>query len=173
MSKTLLDISDDVLALEAILTDVEGDITDVEETVDAWLLENEANIHAKLDGYGALIMELLAREEFRKKEAARLLEIAKVDGNAAKRLKDRLRFFFEIHKHKKIETERYKFTLCKNGGPEVLQCDHEDATDLPAKYQKEVITYKQNSDRIRHDLANDVALDFARIIPRGSHIRVK
>jgi hypothetical protein len=52
-----------------------------------------------------------ARAEARKGEAHRLLELASTDENRAKLLKDRLKWFFETHNVKTLETGRYRLSL--------------------------------------------------------------
>ena len=81
MPQTLLDITEDLRALDALLEEFGGDISEpaAEAAVSQWVAELEANLGRKAEGYAALISELDARVEFRRSEARRLAERAKVD----------------------------------------------------------------------------------------------
>lgn len=85
MSRTLFDITDDLLALEELLSEVGGDVTDeqAEEAITEWFEELGEDRNSKLDGYVTLIAEFDARAEMRRREAARLQQRASVDGCVA------------------------------------------------------------------------------------------
>lgn len=89
--RSLFLISSDLDALEALLYDLGGEITDeaAEKAIDAWLGELGAERDAKVDNYCGLRQEFLARAEARQREADRLHELARVEINAAERLKAR------------------------------------------------------------------------------------
>ena len=87
---TLLNITDDMLALDAILEEMAGDVSGHEETVASWIDELTANLSRKAEGYAALITELNNRAEFRRAEAKRLVDRAKIDERKADWLKQTL-----------------------------------------------------------------------------------
>ncbi|HOD84862.1 MAG TPA: siphovirus Gp157 family protein [Phycisphaerae bacterium] len=116
MKRTLLDITEDLQALDDLLTEAAGDITGVEATVDAWLAELEQDLKGKVDNYAALITAMNARAEVRKAEADRLYHRAKVDAGNAKFLRDRLKAALEMRGITKLETDRYKVGVAKVGG---------------------------------------------------------
>ena len=127
MTKTLLDITRDMDALDALLTEVEGDVTDprVLEAVTAWFAELDADLKGKLDNYAALITMLEARSDVRAREAERLSRRAKTDASSAQFLKDRLRGEFEARGIQKVETDRYRVSVAANGGKLPLVIDQE------------------------------------------------
>jgi hypothetical protein len=118
MTRTLLQISDDMQALDELLAEVEGDISDpkVQEAFDAFFAEIETNLKGKVDGYCGLINEMSARAYIRTTEAHRLMHRAKVDEDAMAWLKARLKAFLEGRALRVLETDRYKVTVAGNGG---------------------------------------------------------
>lgn len=126
----------------------------------------------KLDGYAALIGEMAARAEARKSEARRLMELATVDENRARLLKDRLKTFFETHGLTTLDTTRYCLTLVKNGGLAPLILDESiPVAQLPEQFQ--LVSIDPNTAAIREALERGERLEFAQLGERGSSIRIK
>lgn len=171
MTSTLFEIGADMRALEDLLTEAGGDVTEEQfAAVDAWFAENAASLRGKLDGYGALIRELEGRAKIRREEAARLTALAQTDENAVKNLKSRLLYFMQEQGEAKLESNLFKFSVCANGGkaPLALACD---PADVPAEYTKTQIS--PDVDAIRAALEAGADLDFAFLEERGCHLRVK
>src|SRR5688500_1951758 len=116
--RTLYDIGDDMRIVEDMLIASGGDVSDpeVEAAITAWIEENSAALSKKADGYLCLHRDIEARATAREAEAERLTQLAQIDRHAADRLKERLHFFMRDHGIKKLETERFRATLCNNGG---------------------------------------------------------
>lgn len=178
---TLYEIAADLAALDALLADVGGDVTEeaAEAAVDAWLAETGAALREKLDGYAALIREREASAKARDEEAARLAALARADANTAKRLKDRLAWFLNERGEKKpIETPRFRISLCANGGPLPVSLLVPPA-DLPADLREERVSHHALTDLIRQQLATgEPVLDangapLAVLGQRGYHVRIK
>jgi hypothetical protein len=167
MTRTLFDISEDFRALEDLL---DGDTPDL-EAITAWLDELGAERDQKLDGYARLIGEIEARAKFRKDEARRIAELARLDETKAQQLKDRLKLFFESHGLSSIHTARYRLTLAKNGGKAPLILDTPDAEALPPRFQR--VSIDLDREAIREALDAGEALDFARLGERGYSLRIK
>src|SRR5690606_18631289 len=131
--RTLWEIGSDLEALEALLMEVGGDVTDeeAERAIDAWLEEMREAEAQKLDRYGALIRTLEARAEIQKAEAKRLMERAKVNENAVRRLKDRLLAYMDRRGTPKLSGNLYSFTARDNGGKLPLIVDDVDPMTLP------------------------------------------
>lgn len=155
MSKTLYEITDDVRALDALLDDLAGDVSDdqVEAAIDAWFKENERNIDQKLDGYGVVIKNREYLAEARKAEAKRLLDLGSTDMNLIKRLKERIRDFLianpDSKKGPKRETERFKFWVQKNGQRSMYMDPRLTVDDLSSHYIKTIQVIDQ--DALRRD----------------------
>lgn len=166
---TLYTISGDLAAIEALLDEAQGDITGHEQTIERWLEEAEGARDDKLDRYAALIRECEARADTRRAEAKRLTDRAKVDENKAEGLKRTLKWFFEAHELKRIETPRFKLTLAKNGGRagvEVLAPPEE----LPPEFVR--TKREPDVDAIRTALEAGQFLPFATLKERGHSIRI-
>lgn len=167
---TLLDISNELLTLEAQLEQLGGDVDTAGSLVDEWL-DACARQREKLDNYAALIRELELRAEVRKAEARRLAERAKQDAEQAAFLKERLRQHFIQHNIQSIETERFRISHARNGGllPLILDVNPEE---LPEPYRVTEVRHKANIDAIRAALDAGETLTFARYGERGSSIRI-
>lgn len=172
MTRTLFNITDDLLALEELLSEVGGDVSDeqAEEAIMQWLAEIGDDRNAKLDGYVTLIAEFEARAEMRRREAARIANRAKIDENNCERLKDRLKNFFQIMGYKTVETDYHRITLANNGGKQPLILTVPPSL-LPKEFQKEII--EADKDKIRQALEGGAVLDFAELWDRGQSIRIK
>jgi hypothetical protein len=169
---TLYDISDDLLALESILIEAGGDVTDPEadQAVDNWLAELGSARDEKIDAYCSLYREFDLRAKAREEEATRLFNLASADLNAARRLRERLLYFFELHRISKLETERFRLTVAANGGalPLFVDCEPEA---LPEDYQR--VRIEADKAAIREALESGAPLDFARLGERGRHLRIR
>lgn len=153
---TLYEIGDSLTALDALLDECDGDITDAEAeaAIDDWLAETNAALETKVDGYCALIREIEARAEARKLEAKRLMALAGMSANKAERLRRRLKAFFEAHGIGKLETDRFHLTIAKNGGQAPLIIPTPWATEpasAPEAFHK--VTVELNTQAIREALA--------------------
>ena len=168
---TLLDINHDMQALDDLLTEAGGDISDpaVEATITKWMSELDTDINNKVDGYAALVSELTLRAKARQEESDRLRKRSQLDKNNAKFLKDRLLMVFEMRGIKKIETNRYRVTVAKNGG--VLPMTIMDDA-VPATYMKQPPPVV-DTETIRSELEAGVVLRFAKLGKRGTHLNIK
>lgn len=176
MTTTLLEIGDERVrhmeALEALLVEIGGDVSDeeVDAAITAWLQEADAPLKEKLDAYGAVIREKELRAAARNAEADRLGGLATVDLNAAKRMKDRLRWFFEAHDLQRMETDRFRFTLASNGGKAPIELAEKDPSKLPEWARR--VKVEPDVEAIRTRLEQGEDLEFARIGIRGKHLRI-
>lgn len=173
MSQTLLDITADMAALDALLAESGGEITpDTEATLDAFFAETEANLAGKVDAYCALISEMEARADVRKAEAKRLADRARVDENAAAALRERLRFVWEARGLGKVQTQRYTVNLAKVGGKQKLDL-RAGVEDLPAWAVTTETVTTANTDAIRARLDAGEALPFASYMERGTRLSIR
>jgi hypothetical protein len=173
MKQTLLDITEDMAAIDELLAESGGEITtETEGTLDAWFAELDTNLTGKVDNYCALITEIECRAAVRKAEADRLYDRAKIDENAAKALRERLRFVWELRAMGKVQTSRYTVSLAKNGGKAALDV-RVGAEDLPAWAVKTETVVTVDKDAIRSRLEAGEELDFASLMQRGNRIAIK
>lgn len=173
---TLFQIADEISALHDLLTELGGELPDAEAeaAIDQWLAETDAALETKVDGYCGLIREFEARSEAREIEAKRLMALAGADGNQAKRLKARLKDFFESHGIAKMETPRFRVSVQVNGGAVPLIVPpawEQDPAEAPEAFQRRVI--QLDRDAIREAIRNDEETHGASLGERGSHLRIK
>ncbi len=172
MSKTSLQITEDMEALDQLLADEGLDFDDpaVQEIICQWAEENTEAFDTKMDNAGALIQEWLGRAELRKNEAKRMSSLATVDENNAKRLKEHLKFIFDRRGIKKLETNRFRLSVAKNGGlqPLEINCEPEE---LPTEFQKTLIVC--NNEAIREALVAGQTVPGCILKERGTSFRVK
>ena len=172
MTPTLYAISDDLLALEALLIEVGGELPDevAEAAIDAWLDETGRATRDKVDSYCGLIRELEARRDARMEESKRLQQRATTDWNAILRLKARLLAFFEAHQIKTLETARFRVTAAQNGGVAPLHITA-PLEEIPDEFIEFI--RKPMNPMIREMLEAGEKLPFAELGERGKSIRIK
>jgi hypothetical protein len=165
MRATLTDISADLAALENLLLEVDGDVSDPEAdaAVDAWFAEIGAARDQKIDDYCSLYEKLKRRGERRKK-------LAEADVKTAQRLRERLQYFFEAHGISKLETDSYKLSIATNGGllPIIWKAPVEEIPDEFIEFVR-----KPMNPMIRELLEAGERLPFAELGERGKSIRIK
>jgi len=170
---TLLEISEDLLALNDLIegdVDATGEISpEAAAALDQWFAELTQDRDRKLDNYGALVRERTLRAAARREEMERLAIRVRVDENQVKYLKQRLMEFLIVQKTPKVETRRYKFSCCGNGGVQPMDVP-ERPEDLPKDYQKQVVA--ADTEKIRADLAAGKTVAGCCLRERGKHLRI-
>jgi hypothetical protein len=171
MSRTLLDITDDLQALDDLLAEAGGDISGVEGTVDAWLAELEADLVGKVDNYAALITAMVARAEVRKAEADRLQRRAKSDVEHARFLKERLKLALQDRGISKLETPRYRIGVSKVGGsaPVIIP----DPARVDPQFVRVTELRSPDKDAIRKALEAGKAVAGAELGTRGTCLTIR
>lgn len=175
MSKSLFNIEADLLALDQLIEEREGDISDpaVESAVVAWFESLKEDEGRKLDGYCFWIKALEGEAKTAKAEADNYAAKARSRENRAKWLKDRLKLHLELTGQKKIETPKlHTISIVANGGslPVVLSLDFK-IDDVPSQFVK--VTKSIDTDAVRIELQAGNQLPFATLGPRGQHLRIK
>ena len=165
--ESLFQIGEHFYALESLLIEQEGEIT---EEIDSWLNEYQAKEQDKLDAYCYIIQKF---EEIAE-ESKRLAERSSAYNKKVKQLKDRMKLYLENRGKQKVETGRFTITVCGNGGLLPIRL-HEDVTTerLPEPFIK---VYKEPDLSALRDAilsGNEEAQRFATILPRGTHLRIK
>ena len=173
---SLFEISDELAAIEELLTENGGDITDdaAGETLEAWFDQLTDARDAKIDDYCRLITMVTARANARTEELTRLGALVDTDENTIKRLKTALHNFMLERGVTKIETPLHKLTIAKNGGkaPLVIPEDwRNDPASAPEQYHRKVVHL--DTDLIRADLAGGEEIPGCAIGERGTHLRIK
>jgi Siphovirus Gp157 len=152
MAKRLFDLSDDLLKLEALLTETGGEFSDDEagKALEAFFEQTHLDVATKVDGYCALIREFELRGDAREEEAKRLSALAATDYNAADRLRKRLKTFLEIHKIAKLDTPRFRISIRANGGKLPLivpDAWEKDPSAAPERFHRKTISLDKDAIR--------------------------
>jgi hypothetical protein len=174
---TLREIGEDLQALEDLLAEVGGDVTDeeAEAAIDAWLREAAESESQKLDRYADLIDALVGRARLRREEAERISSLASTDENTVKRLKNRLLWYLSERGVDRIDTQLHRIVVANNGGRAPLLLD--PAADLEAHKSTPYVRvrYEWDTDAIREGLerGDRMAEAIAQLGERGKHVRVK
>jgi hypothetical protein len=167
----LLQITDDMQALDDLLAEVGGDVSDpnVAAAVEAWMAELDTNFAGKVDNYAALITSIRARADVRRAESERLAKRAQIDEASADWLAARLLQALEARGTRKVETDRYAVSVVGNGGKQPLLL----AGEVPADWQRTKTTVEPDRERIRASLEAGEALPFASLGERGRRLAIK
>lgn len=153
--RSLYEIGDDLSALEEMLTDLDGEIPEdeigvaIEEWFDA--LGEERN--QKIRAYCALIQMMGFNADACDEEARRLTKLKRANENGAKRLKDRLKQFFEAHNIQKLDLGIFKPRIQVNGSAPLIvpQGWATEPASAPEAFHK--MTVELNTPAIREALA--------------------
>jgi len=174
VNQTLYQIADDLRALEALLVEAGGDLSSPEAlaAVEAWEAELSTNLAGKVDNYCGLITEIEIRAAARQAESDRLRDLARVDDNAAKALRERLLFVLQNRNVPKVDTERFRVSVAKNGGKAPLDV-RVGPDELPAWAVKKRTVVETDKDAIRARLEAGESLPFASIMERGTRLVIK
>lgn len=165
--ESLFMIGEHFYALESLLIETEGEITD---EIDQWLDEYQAKEEYKIDAYCYLIQKF---EEIAT-EAKRLADRSSSYNKKAMNLKDRLKLYLVKRGKEKVESPRFTISVCKNGGQLPIRL-HEDVTveRLPEQFVQVMRNPDLTSLREAIVSGDEEAMLFAKILPRGTHLRIK
>lgn len=172
MKKTLIDIAEDVIALDDLLDELEGDVSGQDAAVAAFLEENDRALSTKVDGYAGLISELEHRAAVRKAEAKRIADLAKAEENRARYLKQRLLHALDAMGIGRVDTDRYRVSTANNGGKIPVVCEV-GVDDLPEQFVRTKIEHKPDLDALREALEQGAEVPGVRLGERGRSLRIK
>lgn len=169
----LFDIGADLLALSDLLDESNGEITpENEPIIEAFFAELENDQAVKLDGYVGLIKTIEGEAVVAKATAEQFTMKARSRENAAKRLKDRVKMYLEATKQPKAVTEKgFTLAVTNNGGKQPLDVDDVRIEDVPERFRKVTVTI--DNEKIREAIEAGEELSFARLQPRGNHLRIR
>lgn len=107
---------------------------EIDAELDVLLRELARDLPAKVDGYRRIMAHFDGRAASRKAEAKRLADLAAQDERAHNRLRDRLKESLELAGERKIVTDLFSVSICRNGTPSVVW---EGAImDVPAAFKR-------------------------------------
>jgi len=172
MSRPLFEITKEMQALDDLIEEHAGDMDnpEVQQAVADALSCLQDELEDKVDNYTALIHILRARARARAEEAKRLADRVRIDQNVADRLVEALLGALQARGLAKVETQRYRVSVAKNGGKLPLLIDE---PHLPPDYVLTVTQEVPNKDKIRADLKAGKEVPGARLGGRGVHLVIK
>ena len=149
---------------------VDADLPDAEKAaiLDGYLSTGDAP--AKVDAYCRLIRNLETQAEARKTEADRLSALAKAVSSEAAFRKACLYEFLKRTGRDKLETERFKVGIVKNGGKVPVEY-HGAIEDLPEEYLR--VTFAADMDRLREALEAGEEINGAKLGERGTRLSIR
>jgi hypothetical protein len=172
--RTLLDIEDDFLALDDLLAEMGGEVTEeeVERAIDKWFAELGEERDRKIQGYLKVYRERELHLTALVAEQDRLAARIKTIRSAMDWMKRRLHQFMQNMGLPAIGEKDgiFKAKRCKNGGalPVILS----DPKAVPEAYISKRIVESINTDAIREKLLTGEPLPFAHLGERGEHLRI-
>ena len=149
-----------------------------DDSIDEEMIQNslegiECEIEIKAEGYAKILKELEGQAETVRKEISRLDDkYGKIVANMD-RLKTNLKIAMNETGKKKIQTDLFTISVCKNGGKIPLIIDGVDINEVPEKYKEMQKIEKLNTDAIREDLEKGIDVGFARFGERRESLRIK
>ena len=138
----------------------------------AFLDETGEALTVKVDAYAGIIRELEAMSATRKAEAKRMADLAKADENRAKWLKDRLLLALDVMGETRIDGDRHRVSIAKNGGKAPLLVP-DDVALLPDAYVRTTVKRDADKEAIREALENGTDIPGCRLGERGRSIRIR
>jgi len=124
----------------------------------------------KADSYAAVISQLKGRTTTIKAEIDRLTSYLKAADTSIDRMEKALYNAMKTMDKTEIRTDLHTFKIVKNGGKAPLTIREDD---VPAEYQRTVVTTVPDKTKIREALEAGENLPFAELGERGSHLVIK
>lgn len=172
--RTLFDIGRDLAAMADLLDEVGGEVTDprVDEAVTAWLAELHHDEGRKLDGWVGFVRQMEMESAAAAEEGERWYATAKALSRRVDRMKAALLGYLQASGRTKVRTESGRtIAVQTNGGWQPIQVDAVDPADVPDELCE--VRRGIDGDKVRAALAAGGELPFARLLPRGSHLRIR
>ncbi len=179
MPRPLFDITQDLVQLNDLLDDIEGDTSrwgEMEPAITAWMDGLAVEEDTKLDSYVHLVKQLEMEAAAAKAEAEQYAMKARTRENRAKWLKERLKLHLEATGRTKVETRAKRvIAIQKNGGKAPLVLDANVELDVLALSRPALVktTLSLNTEAVREALEEGEKLDFAFLSPVGTHLRIR
>lgn len=173
--RTLFKIEADLLALDALLDECEGEINDpkADAAIQAWFAELQSDICRKLDGYVELVKIWEMEAALAREEAELFAKQAKSRENRVKWFKGRLLNFLQATRQVEVETLKGR-TVCvqKNGGKvPIVWTGTVHTDDVEERFIR--VTKSIDQDAVRAALEAGEKLAFADLGEVGQHVRIR
>jgi len=130
----------------------------------------DEEIEEKADNYAKLIQNLNSDIASIKEEEDRLAKRRKMLENKSDLLKQNLKTAMEETNKTKFKTALFSFNICANGGKQPIE--YKEKIDFE-KIEKRFIKPELNKEEVRIALEDGEYLEFAKLMPRGTNLRIK
>jgi hypothetical protein len=172
--RTLFELTDEILSLEATITALEREDTaevtqEQVDAIDAWLKEVGEEHERKLDGYAWYIRQLEREAEIAKEEEATWAAKKQARTKRADMLKARIKQHMEDIGRKVLKTDRTEFAIVGNGGARPIKIV--DEAKIPAEYMASTPVVSKTL--VGEAMAKGVEVPGAQYGDRGTRLRIK
>lgn len=170
---TLFEIGDELRALDALLDEVQGDISDpeAERAIEDWFAELGNTEAAKLDGYLLLMRQWEMESIAAKAEAERFATAAKVRENRIERLKGRLLNHLIGTNRTKVQTAAGRTIRMQKNGTKPLVFDIDATVDnVPEQFVR--VRKELDKAAVGKAITAGEDIQFARFEEAGFHLRI-
>lgn len=156
--------------LQAIMSAIQDD-GEIDGQLAEWMDRIADEEAEKLDAYVGLIRMLEAEEAVAKAEAEQFLAKAKARAIKVKFLKERMRDHLINTGRDKVATKAGRVLKVQaNGGNAPFEIDPIPLKDVPFEFVK--VVREPDREAIREALVKGEELTFARLLKKGSHLRI-
>jgi len=171
--RTVFDIVGDFDALNEVLAETGGDLTDpeVEQIYEQFLAEIKSDFANKADGYARVLADIQGKIDAQKAEVDRLNALIKSNKGKADRLRWLLQTAMIATGYRKVETNLHVFTIAKNGGKQKL--DIYDPHKVPSIFSVTRTVTEIDKDRLRASLETGTEIPGAVLMERGESLRIR
>lgn len=161
MSKSLINILNDKNAFDALLDELQGDISDeqIETTLQCWAEDITQQMAVKVDNYHSTMAFWDAASTYFRDEAKKFQQAAKTLDNLNDSLKDRLKATMIANNKFELTGNKRKYNLIKSPPSMVIDTN----ANIPTKYYTERITLELDKEQLKNDLKNGLEIDGVRL----------
>lgn len=154
---TIKDIVKDVIALEQLVLEQDGELN---ETLEVWMQLNADNMADKIDGYSYFIDRLEIGMDYLKAKENELKAARKAYENMIERLQFNLRLTMDMLNIDELRGHDYRYKRTE-GKPRVEIYDEQE---LPLNMMREKINYEPDKDKIKDAIESGNQVLGARLI---------
>ncbi len=176
VKRTLFEIGAELQALDALLDDLGGDVSDPEvgAAVDLWYASLMADEGRKLEDWVGYVRQLEMEVAVAREEAERFLAKARSREARIEWLKGAMKSHLELTGRTKATTAAGRtLAVQKNGGKAPLAWVGARVTpdDVPEEFVR--VVREVDTDKVRAALEAGRQLPFAKLEERGTHLRIR
>jgi hypothetical protein len=150
----------------------EGDLTDIESTLEPWFREQDGLVASKVDAVAWVLDDLEARAAARKTAAEKLRRLAATEEAAAQRLKDYVVATLEAAGKTAVAGKERELRVASSGGVRAVSVNVEP-TALPQAYQVTTVVVSADKGKLRDDIERGVVVEGVKLEPRRKRLVVR